>query len=276
MSIGIWSYFTLLLLTIFAVGSAYYKSRNSLIFILFFAVSGVTMFFDYLIYVWGKAYTYHSGIVNNRYDTHLGAIVNGLVLSSFAVLYSARNGKWYWSIILAGLFAGIELLFTEWGVYKPNWWKIGYTFSILIFYFPVIKVWWGRLNNTPGKWLTYGTLFSLYFAIYVQLNILLYGLLQTKTFHVEWVERLNRDSAAINSINALVFSLMLALIGIMNARQFWNFIMMAVFIVYYFVLKTSGIIQTDHLVMDFILSFLAFFIPLVFVRYASSKVYSHS
>ncbi|MEH7332880.1 hypothetical protein V7161_09600 [Neobacillus drentensis] len=276
MSIGMWSYFTLLILTIFAVGSAYWKSRSPLIFILFFAVSGVTMFFDYLIYVWGKAYIYHPGIVNNRYDTHLGAIVNGLILPAFALLYSARNGKWYWSIILAGFFAGVEWLFTKWGVYKPNWWKIGYTFSILIFYFPVIKVWWRRLTNAPGKWLTYGTLFSLCIAIYVQLNILLYGLLRTKTFHVEWIEQLNRDSAAVNSINAIIFSSILALIGMVNARQIWNFVMMAVFIVYYFVLKNTGIIQTNHLVFDFILSFLAFFIPLVFVRYASLKLYSHS
>ncbi|MGG3467924.1 hypothetical protein ABES02_10645 [Neobacillus pocheonensis] len=272
MSIGIVSYLALLLLAIFAAGTAYWKCRNPRLFILFFAVSGLTMFFDYLIYVWGKAYTYHPDITDGKYDTHLGAIVNGLILPAFAVLYVAFNGKWYGSVLLAGFFSGIEFLFKEWGVYKSNWWKIWYTFSLLIFYFPIIKIWWGRVTNSPGKWLSYWTLFSFFFVLYVQLNILIYGLLELKTFHVEWIEHLHRDSAALNSINALLFSSILAFLCILHARQFWYYLMLCVYIIYYFILKNLGIIQTDHLFLDFIFSFIAFLIPLVAVKYAGPKI----
>jgi hypothetical protein len=74
-SIGGWAYLSLLLLALVVLDIGYRKYRSPFLFVLYLAVSGAILFFDYLIYVWGKAYKYHPGFIEGKYDTHIGDLL---------------------------------------------------------------------------------------------------------------------------------------------------------------------------------------------------------
>lgn len=102
-------YSTLLGLAIIGLAVAFLKYRSRKVFLYYFTFSGLTLFFDFIIYVIGKAYKYHPGIISGKYDTHLGALINAQIVPSTAVLFYVFNGSWLTSVLLALMFAGIEV-----------------------------------------------------------------------------------------------------------------------------------------------------------------------
>ncbi|WP_139489355.1 hypothetical protein [Brevibacillus dissolubilis] len=243
--------------------------------VFFIAVSGVTLFFDYMIYVWGEAYQYDPGIIKGKYDSHIGAIVNGLVLPGAALLYIVYRGKWVWSVVLAACFAGIEVFFISTDIYRPMWWRPWYTFPILIFYFPVVRHWWERLGRSPEKWVMFGTLLSVFYGVFVPLNIGLYGVLQIRSFHVHWIEQMGRDSSAFNTLTALFFGVILAGIGTFRLSKLWSYFAVGWFIAYNRFLIYIGIVRTENLLMDFVLSMIIFFLAMFCVRYAEKRLFEY-
>ncbi|MEH7238648.1 hypothetical protein [Bacillus sp. JJ1562] len=269
MGLGAWAYLILFIIGFVVLCIAYRKIRSKRLFILYFTVTGTTLLFDYFIYVWGKAYVYKIDVLNNEIDSHLGAMVNGLVLPSFAVLFVVLRCRWYWSIPLALFFTMIELLFTKWGIFKTNWWTPWYTIAGLIIYFPVARLWWIHVKKT---WIHFGTLLLSFYGIFIPLHFLLHGVFKMRTYHVVWIEQLHRGSSAITTITGLSFAILLAYLSIVHARKGWFYFIVFSYIAYDIVLKVVGVIRAEHTVLDSILSFLTFFLGYLFVRYADRKI----
>lgn len=269
MSLGASAYLILFLLGLVVLGIAYRKVKSKNLFILYFTVTGITLFFDFVIYVWGKAYVYKLGLLNNELDSHLGAMVNGLVLPSFAVLFVYMRCKWYWSIPLALFFTLIELLFTKWGIFKPHWWNPWYTVAGLFIYFPVSRLWWNHLQK---KWIQFGTLLLSFYGVFIPLHFLLHAVVKMRTYHVEWLEHIHRGSSALTTFTALIFAIVLAYLSIVHARKGWFLFIVICYIAYDIVLKNVGVVKTDHNVLDSILSFITFYLGYLFVRFADNKI----
>lgn len=259
-------------LSILSLFISYRNNRTSLLFVFLFAVSGVTLFFDYLIYVWGNAYLYQPNFIKGRYDSYLGALINGYILSSFAILFIVLRGKWIWAIVAAAFFSGIELLFEHLGVFHTNWWRTWYTFIILIPYFFVVKMWWIHLPKRRSKWLLFGTTLAIFYSIYTQLSIFLYAVLQIRTFHVGWIEHFHRDSSAINTMTSITFGTLVAYTSSFKVKRTWNFFLLFAYVAYDLLLKYLEIVRTDRCVLDTVLSLLTFILPMIFIRYAVSKI----
>ncbi|MGG3564916.1 hypothetical protein ABES03_25280 [Neobacillus rhizosphaerae] len=267
------SYISLFILSIVALSLGYWKYRNRLLFVHYFAVSGWILFFDYLIYAWGKAYKYYPNVIKGEFDTHMGALANAQILPAFAILYIAFQCKWYWGFVFAGFFTGIEYLFRHWEIFKNHWWRDWFTFVLLVPFFPFCKLWWKGLAWNPKKWLSFLSILSVFYVLYTQLNVLLYGVLKLRTIHVEWIERLNRHSTTImNSPTGLLFGTIVTFLTISRARSFWYFLSILAFLAFDGCLKFAGIVRTDHIVLDSILSFCTFLIPLLIVKYISNKI----
>jgi hypothetical protein len=269
---GAWAYLSLIILSIAAISLGYWKYRNRLLFVHYLAVSGAILFFDYLICVWGKAYKYYPGVIDGKYDPHIGALVNAQVLPSFAILYIAFNCKWYWSIIFSAFFTGIELLFKQLGVYKGFWWQECFTFVLLITFFPIAKLWWRWLTRNPPKWLSFLSILAIFYVIFIQLNVLLYGVLQLRTIHVEWIERLNRDGTTINSPISILFGSALTFLILKNAPASKCFLLVVTYLILDILLKAIGVVKTEQMVFDTIFSLLTFLIPISFTKYAGEKI----
>lgn len=199
MNSGVWQYSMLIVAAMACLGLAYRKQRTASVFVFFLAAMGVTLIFDYLIYVIGHAYTYRPGFIQGKYDTYIGALVNSVILSSVAAFFAAWQLRWIWSIVLAALFAGIELLFLKQGIFVQNWWSTWFTFVTLCFYFPVNKGWWNKLNRWHGASLTFATLVSSVYAVRVPLGIMMYSVLNSRSYHAVWFERHDIDSSACNT-----------------------------------------------------------------------------
>lgn len=270
-----WSYLFLLLLSLLIISIAYGRYSNHLLIALYFAVSGITLFFDYIIYVWGFAYIYHPEFIDGKYDTHLGALVNAQILPSFALLYIALQCRWYWSVLLAAFFAGVEVFFTKVGAFETKWWSVWYTFSILIFYFPIIQIWWKRLSRGPGKLLSYATLVAVSYCVHIQLLVFLYGVIESRTYHVGWIEQFGRDSNSLSTVIAISVGILLAALRVSKARTGWYVLLLGGFIVFDLLLKYFGIVAATNVWLDSFLFVLACTITMIFVRVAGNTIEKH-
>ncbi len=253
------------------VGLAYWKNPNKLLLLHYFAVSGAVLFFDYIVYSWGNAYTYYPGIIKGKYDTHIGALINAQIIPSFSILYIAFQCKWYWSVVLAAFFTGIEFLFRYLEIFKGHWWKEWFTFVLLVPFFPMMKTWWGKLEQRPKKLLSFLTLVSAFYTIFTQLNVILYAVLKLRTIHVEWITQLTRQSTTITSPIGILFGMIVSILIIFEAHNFWYFLSSISFLIFDASLKSVGIVQTDHIILESILSFSTFLIPMLFVKYFSTN-----
>ncbi|MCC3359200.1 hypothetical protein [Bacillus sp. REN16] len=269
MSLGEWAYLILFLIGLFILGIACWKSKSFEIIILYFTVAGVTLLFDYFIYLWGNAYVYQLNVLHHEADSHLGAMVNGLLLPAFAALFVVMRRKWYWSIPLALFFTLIELIFSKWGIFKTNWWSPWYTVAGLFIYFPVARLWWNHLEK---KSIHFGTLLLSFYGIFIPLHFLLHAVLKMRTYHVEWIEQLHRGSSAITTFTGLIFAIVLAYLSISKARNGWFLFIAVSYIAYDMVLKYVDVVKAEHTVLDSVLSFLTFFLAYLFVRYADRKI----
>ncbi|MEH7385139.1 hypothetical protein V7147_06945 [Bacillus sp. JJ1521] len=267
--LGVSAYLILFLLGLIILGIAIWKTKSFRIFIMYFTVTGVTLLFDYFIYVWAKAYVYKIDVLTNELDSHLGAMVNGLVLPAFAALFVILRCRWYWSIPLALFFALIELLFTKWGIFTANWWNPWYTVAGLIIYFPVARIWWIHVKK---KWIHFGTLLLSFYGIFIPLHFLLHAVFNMRSYHVEWIEQLHRGSSAITSITGLFFAIVLAYLSIVRAKNGWFYFIIVCYIAYDIILKYVGVVKTEHTVFDSVLSFFTFFLGYLFVRYSDRKI----
>jgi len=268
--VGAWSYISLIIISILVVCLGYWKYTNRLLLIQYFAISGAVLFFDYIIYSWGNAYTYYPKIIGGKYDTHIGALINAQIIPSFAILYIAFQLKVYWSIVLACFFTGIEFIFRYLEIFKGHWWKEWYTFVLLVPFFPFMNAWWKKMKKGPKKWLSIVTLVSVFYTIFAQLNVILYGVLKLRTIHVEWIEQLARESTTITSPIGILFGMIVSILIIFEARNFWYFLSSILFLIFDASLKSVGIVHTDHIILESILSFSTFLIPMLFVKYFST------
>ncbi|MDR4887312.1 hypothetical protein RGU12_07035 [Fredinandcohnia sp. QZ13] len=269
MSLSAWAYLILMIVGLVVLCFSYWKIRSFRIFILYFTVTGVTLLFDYFIYLWANSYVYKLNVLHNELDSHLGAMVNGLVLPSFAVLFVVMRCRWYWSIPLAIFFTLIELIFTKWGIFETNWWKPGYTTIGLMIYFPVARLWWNHLKK---KWIHFGSLLLSFYGIFIPIHFLHHAVFKMRTYHVAWIEQLQSGSSAFTTITGLIFAIVLAYLSIVNARSRWFLFIIVCYIAYEIVLKYIGIVQAEHSVLDSIGSFLTFYLGYLFVRYADRTI----
>jgi hypothetical protein len=271
LGVGAWSYITLIVLSFVGLSVGYWKYRNKLLFVHYLAVSGWILFFDYLIYALGKAYTYRPNLIQGKFDTHIGALANAQIIPAFGILYIAFQCKWYWGMIFAGFLTGIELLFSHWGIFKSHWWRHWMTFVFLAPFFPFSNYWWQRQKQKPNKGLFFFYVLLVFYVLFTQLNIFLYGIVKMRTIHAEWMERLNRDSSSINSPAGVFFGTIVTFLIMVRAHRFWYVLAMAAYLTYDLTLKYIGVVHTNKMVLDTVLSLVTFLIPMLVVKYISNR-----
>lgn len=260
------SYLILSIASIAVLAAAYRKFPSKKLFSFFFSVSGITLFFDYVIYVWGKAYLYKPDMISGKFDTHLGALANALVLPAVAALFSAANGGWIASILLALLFTATEILFTKIDAYESYWWNPLYTFIILIFYFPVTKGWWHRLHPPRGTWVLTATMTGIVFGVRIPLAIMMYGVWATRAYHIPWLEKLHVNGSALNTWIVVPLGIAYSCIVLFGFRRRWLLCVAAVSSGIDLILKGFGYIQA-HSAWDFALYALADLMAMLVVLY---------
>ncbi len=243
--IGAYLYGILILISLILLGVTYRKSGNRLTFALYLALVGSTLLFDYIIFVWGKAYIYAPHILNNKYDTHIGAIASDVFsIPATATFVAVFNLTWPWMAGLGILYFGIEELFIKLEIYKHFWWKTSYTFIAMLLLLGVAKVWFRNLNKAHGRLLSFVTLVAILSAIRSTFSIVSYSILETRQFTVPWIEALGRDSTAVNTLIILPSMAIFSFLILYNYRIFWKITVITLFFLFDLLLRKLNIVHS--------------------------------
>lgn len=144
MSINSLWYFAVAAIGIILITLTYFKSKTYLCFLLLFGMVGVGYSIEFIIFTLFECYQYFPKIIlhDEYFDSNMGAIVsNMIVLPTAATLIGVLKLGWSWIVFFTVLFVGIEKLFIELGIFRHNWWNLGFTMIGLPLYFYSAKIW---------------------------------------------------------------------------------------------------------------------------------------
>nr|WP_090890553.1 hypothetical protein [Evansella caseinilytica] len=112
---------------------------------------GLGYFFDYIVVGIFKAYKYKPNIFPNksRYLNHItGSVLSQSVYIPITAFFiTAFRFGWKMKIFFALYFSAIERLFLRWRIYRNNWWKTHYTFSLVLFFFWLSDQWFALIKR---------------------------------------------------------------------------------------------------------------------------------
>jgi len=113
--------------------------RQKQIWTLLFSNIGLAYFFEYLVLILLKGYSYKPKVhKNNALDQFLGAILSqGFYVPITATLLTLYRKNRYWKLSITLIYYAIERLFLRLKIYKAYWWKPSYTVFFLMVYFSI-------------------------------------------------------------------------------------------------------------------------------------------
>lgn len=141
--------------------------KRRLLFALYLTISGMTYALEVTIFGFFKSYDYYPMIFHHisRLDDGLaGNIFSQFSVSATALLISTLNLKYYWYLILALVYGGIEELFLYLGIYTHNRYQTWMTVAGLILLFRIVKIIYNKTFKGPGRLFKY---VIIYFTVYV-------------------------------------------------------------------------------------------------------------
>ncbi len=144
------------------------SNKHKRTFAFYLSVCGMTFLFEMLLYGFLKSYDYYPMIFDNvsRLDDGLaGNLFSQFSISATALLICVLDLKFYWNIILALIYGGIEELFLFLGIYKQYWYRTWMTVAGLIVMFSIVKFMYNKfVKDRPKPIFKY---ILIYFAAFV-------------------------------------------------------------------------------------------------------------
>lgn len=135
----------------------------------FFAIFGLTLFIETVIYVFLKAYEYYPLIIPHspKNDGVVGNILSQLSISTTALFVCVFKVPIIGVVLAAAMFYLIEELFLALGIYQQYWYKSWITFVGVIILFQTIKKWHKLTINNDSQVIQYITIILGAIAIYL-------------------------------------------------------------------------------------------------------------
>lgn len=115
---------------------------------MFLSIAECAYLIEAVIYIFMGSYLYHPMFIkhNYYYDSHMGALTSNLfIIPVLATLVAMFHLKPIWILFIIGCLWGVEWLFVELKIYTLNWWRIPYTSSGLLLFFPLSKIIYKRI-----------------------------------------------------------------------------------------------------------------------------------
>lgn len=193
----------------------FFHLRDWNVFVLYLIMVGYGYLIEFIIYILLGSYQYYPKIMPKQpyFDSNLGAIAsNFLSLPVSAVMIAMYRLGWGTIALCVLLFAGIEWLFVELGIYRHNWWHIGYTSLGLPTYYLIAKCWSRWLKNPLKGFRKAVLLFFIIGTITSNFQVLGFMILQTRSYHVGWFADPAHDTTAFAAVYYLSVSLFFTLV----------------------------------------------------------------
>lgn len=216
---------------------------------LYLTISGMVYSFQLTIFGFLKSYDYYPMIFNHisRLDDGLaGNIFSQFSVSATALLISFLNLNFYWYLLIALIYGGIEEIFLHLGIFKHYWYQTWMTVAGLIILFSITKLLYNKVFRRPGPILKY---ILTFFAVYVPHTILItwpFKLLGYPAFNKNVLPDPVTSVMLMFAISFLSLSNIIMIAYLFRFRWWWNMIIIALFyIAYYIAYKLNFIIYKN-------------------------------
>jgi len=138
-------FFILFIIHTILIGLAFYKSKNKKEIIIFLgSIMGFSYLLEFFVLNLFKGYKYMPHVLKNKsLDNFLGAFLSQSIFVPFTAVYLTLTKSGLTKKLLGSIyFSLIEVLFLRLRVYKHNWWRTVYTFSLIPIYFVISDYWY--------------------------------------------------------------------------------------------------------------------------------------
>ncbi|MFX3635740.1 MAG: hypothetical protein ACE3L7_13620 [Candidatus Pristimantibacillus sp.] len=149
-------YLLLIVISLMLFAFSWHKSKHAKIIIPFYiCISGIIYIFELVVYIIFDSYHYMPGVFTDRfYDSAFGAVVsNGFIAPSTCIFIAIFGLGFWWILLIAAGFMGIEQTFIHLGIYEHVWWKTIYTGIGLTILFLTGKWIWHKIGKADNHYL---------------------------------------------------------------------------------------------------------------------------
>ncbi|HCF48849.1 MAG TPA: hypothetical protein DER60_01115, partial [Syntrophomonas sp.] len=175
----------------------------------------------------------------------IGALVSDTFsIPATATMVAVFNLRWPWWLVIGALYFGVEELFIKFGLYQQLWWKTLYTFLGLMAIFRLMKWWFDNLNKVHGRLISFLTLTAILYGVRIPLVLIDYAMLHGRSFSVQWIEALGRDSSAVNTLITLPAIAVLAFFLVNDYSKLWKAAWVALLFMVDLLLRRFGVVHT--------------------------------
>jgi len=135
----------------------------------FFAIFGLTLFIETVIYIFLKAYEYYPLIIPHspKNDGVVGNIFSQISISTAALFVCVYKVPIAGVVLAGAVFYLTEELFLALGIYQHNWYKSWITFVGVIILFQTIKKWYKLTASDDNHIIQYITIILGAIALYL-------------------------------------------------------------------------------------------------------------
>ncbi|MBM7586589.1 hypothetical protein JOC86_003141 [Bacillus pakistanensis] len=235
--------------SIFVLMYTGYKIKQPLVIFFWLFISGVSYFFEFIIFIILDSYTYEPLILRNSYnDNVLGSVSSQLLAVPVAITFATfLTSKKRWIFAFVGIFAIIEEIFLKIGVYDHYWWKSYYTSFFLTIAFFLARYWYSYLQKKEHMWHYLITLFFALSTIVLTSTWALSSLIGIYKIHLGWFDNEIKDITSGNILYFWLATYFYSLVIFYKNRD-WKYLLAGLlfFSVVEFYMWRNGIITSKY------------------------------
>ncbi|QKS47774.1 hypothetical protein HUB94_25830 (plasmid) [Paenibacillus cellulosilyticus] len=236
-------YLILIFLSVVTLIYAFYYARTYITLVWFLALAGLIYVFEFVILVLFNSYVYYPKLIDNAYlDSMFGAFVSNFCAVPVAgITIITFRLRFVWFIVSALFFIGVEWLFLRLGIYEHHWWRLSYTFVLIIVFFWLSRYWASQtvLGSKLFRYLSM-VLFSVSLCDSLGFAMSLAG---TCAFHIGLFANPTRDDIFVRFLFIMATSLILASTIFITTSLRWITAALAVVTAIQITLYAAGIMR---------------------------------
>ncbi len=107
-----------------------------------------------------------------------------------------------------------------------------------------MKWWFDNLNKVHGRLISFLTLTAILYGVRIPLVLIDYAMLHGRSFSVQWIEALGRDSSAVNTLITLPAIAVLAFFLVNDYSKLWKAAWVALLFMVDLLLRRFGVVHT--------------------------------
>lgn len=210
----------------------------------YLTISGLTFCFEMIILSYLKAYTYFPMLIPSSPpdDSIAGNLFSQFSVTATALVLTVFNLKYYWYVIFAVMYGGIEELFLALGIYKQHWYQTWMTIVLLLILFWLTKHAYRICFTSLKGFLLYVYIFLGLVTLHQNVIIWVLRLIGVQVFSEGVLSDKQHSLVLLSSLYMLLLGVIIILIYFTRIRWGWKIAVIVLLYLAHFVAMTFDLI----------------------------------